>query len=629
MEHSQKKELLLWLVEHGFPTTYAGYRKDLGSASWPEKMISLQNHLRHYPDFSFKYWRGYPALLRTLKSPEWKQKVLRGIIDIRGEYSRNGDKASKSFLTDIFKQIYPLIPEYSRAFALLKSCDDFLSGNQTQRFLKTLNRISWILFHENYQETGSPLEFFYNSPPMDGTLKWKLLEFLEKVRTLKSPSLCIAAYQLSETDIVGRILDLADLAGGEQIKIFLDGDNIDSESDIYKSFQEKGIQLVTDKDFAHSGRGQSHNKFMLAGDSYLWTGSVNFTRSDLLLNWNHAWRFKSSQLCEIFQNEFNALLSGGSQRLEKNPVPPQDVFVDGVRIRVRFSPQHRVVNELIRELKAADYSALGAAFFLTDSRVLNALSYLHRKGVQVHLHLDELGAGSKMSGKKRVPVKDFLSQNGIFWSSDGTRRLMHNKLFLVDAKTDSAPVVISGSANFTRSANIKNDENLMFIYSSSIAKEVLGYYKKIASLDEVNQTPLSLEPEPYSYFYRIDTSDGILRLYSNSKSSEFSAVRDHRYPLDWEEHGLYRVIQVPCSEIHCNTVISASHGGSPFEKAVLVTAGHCKRTLSGASLETVAEGLWRECRGIAGGCGLFVSENMAPLCSQNGVDWDICKTLPH
>jgi phosphatidylserine/phosphatidylglycerophosphate/cardiolipin synthase-like enzyme len=57
---------------------------------------------------------------------------------------------------------------------------------------------------------------------------------------------------------------------------------------------------------------------------------------------------------------------------------------------------------------------------------------------------------------------------------DGIGGLMHHKVFIIDNQ-----IVITGSYNFSRSAEERNDENILVIYNTDIAQEFLKEFKRV------------------------------------------------------------------------------------------------------------------------------------------------------
>jgi phosphatidylserine/phosphatidylglycerophosphate/cardiolipin synthase-like enzyme len=68
----------------------------------------------------------------------------------------------------------------------------------------------------------------------------------------------------------------------------------------------------------------------------------------------------------------------------------------------------------------------------------------------------------------------WLKENGVNIRSDGNPYNMHHKVILIDGE-----VVITGSYNFTRSAEERNDENLIIVKDQILAAKYLVEFTRI------------------------------------------------------------------------------------------------------------------------------------------------------
>ena len=137
-------------------------------------------------------------------------------------------------------------------------------------------------------------------------------------------------------------------------------------------------------------------------------------------------------------------------------------------IEVYFSPQGRCEKAIIQEIENARDSIHIAMFHFTNGRIARALAKAPKKGIDVKVILDKEKASDSYSKSK------FLSNKGLYiLFKEGIQRrgrdnktgLMHNKFVIIDGK-----IVITGSYNWTASAELWNYENLLIIWSTKVAK---------------------------------------------------------------------------------------------------------------------------------------------------------------
>lgn len=168
-----------------------------------------------------------------------------------------------------------------------------------------------------------------------------------------------------------------------------------------------------------------------------------------------------------------------------------------VTIQAFFSPGVRDV--IIGEIKGAKEDIDIAMYILTDRELSNAIIDASNRGVKVRVVLDELKS-MEITYSKHV----YLERKGIDVKLDGShfRRngnyegIMHHKFSIIDGKT-----LITGSYNWTHSAEDLNDENVLIIKD---AEDIIKDYerefikiwkrsepiKKLPTLDPYNKSQL-------------------------------------------------------------------------------------------------------------------------------------------
>jgi phosphatidylserine/phosphatidylglycerophosphate/cardiolipin synthase-like enzyme len=99
-------------------------------------------------------------------------------------------------------------------------------------------------------------------------------------------------------------------------------------------------------------------------------------------------------------------------------------------------------------------------YSFTSAPIAKALLDAHKRGVQVHVILDQSQRSDKYSSA------DFLANQGVPVLIDANHAIAHNKIIVVDGE-----LVLTGSFNFTNGAQEKNAENLLIIRDSTLAAQ--------------------------------------------------------------------------------------------------------------------------------------------------------------
>jgi phosphatidylserine/phosphatidylglycerophosphate/cardiolipin synthase-like enzyme len=136
--------------------------------------------------------------------------------------------------------------------------------------------------------------------------------------------------------------------------------------------------------------------------------------------------------------------------------PPQfTVNLTGARATASFSPGGDGAKLIIRAVAAAHDSILIQAYTFTDRRILAALAKARAHGVDVRVILDK---STTQPYQEHESTASTISAERIPVWIDSTVNIAHNKVIIIDRKD-----LITGSYNFTYSADYDNAENLLYI----------------------------------------------------------------------------------------------------------------------------------------------------------------------
>lgn len=137
------------------------------------------------------------------------------------------------------------------------------------------------------------------------------------------------------------------------------------------------------------------------------------------------------------------------------------------QVEVFFSPKGGCTDAVVRELRKAKSSVYVQAYSFTNTDIAKALVDAHRRGLKVSIILD------KSQETEQYSEADFTSRAGIPTAIDAVHAIAHNKVMIIDETT-----VITGSFNFTTSAEQRNAENLVILHESpALASKYLANWK--------------------------------------------------------------------------------------------------------------------------------------------------------
>jgi len=250
---------------------------------------------------------------------------------------------------------------------------------------------------------------------------------------------------------------------GVAVRLVIESDNLD-EPEI-QDLKAAGIPILGDR-----REGLMHNKFVIIDRSQVWTGSMNFTTSEGYLNDNNLIQVKSPRLAENYTTEFNEMFQDdlfGPEIRATTPYP--ELKIEGVPIEMYFSPDDGVDEHLIDLIQAAEQSIYFMAFSFTSDSLAEAILERAQHGVIVAGVMEESQVESNIGSDY-----DRFSQAGLDIRLDGNPRNMHHKVIIFDEK-----IVVTGSYNFTNSAENVNDENVLVFHDLQIADQFMTEFERV------------------------------------------------------------------------------------------------------------------------------------------------------
>ena len=127
---------------------------------------------------------------------------------------------------------------------------------------------------------------------------------------------------------------------------------------------------------------------------------------------------------------------------------------------VRFSPKGGCTDAVVQELDKAKTSILVQAYSFTSAPIAKVLVAAHERGVKVEIILDKSNLTAQYTSGP------YVAKAGIPVKIDSVHDIAHNKIMIIDRE-----IVITGSFNFTKSAEDKNAENLLVIRDKALAEK--------------------------------------------------------------------------------------------------------------------------------------------------------------
>ena len=152
---------------------------------------------------------------------------------------------------------------------------------------------------------------------------------------------------------------------------------------------------------------------------------------------------------------------------EYNPPHWQSFDIDTKNTNHCFTPPKGCANLIASQISLAKDSIHLHAYGLTSDIIIDELAGAQKRGVKVKAVLDS----SNFSEKRNIAAR--LKKAGIEVTLDKVPGIAHNKIMIIDEKK-----VITGSFNFTKSADTRNAENVLMIIDKDLASTYLANWQK-------------------------------------------------------------------------------------------------------------------------------------------------------
>ncbi len=311
-----------------------------------------------------------------------------------------------------------------------------------------------------------------------------------------------------------------------------------------------------------------HNKFIISDNKLVLTGSMNFGLGSMEDDYNNILIVSNVSLALNYKTEFDEMWGSTgavpNTTLSKfGPAKSDNTIhfftVGTIPVESYFSPSDLTSAKIVNAINSANFSLDIAMFTFTDNDLGDAVKAAKLRGVNVRCIIENVSYfGSEYSG---------LLSSGINTLSHASfPNDFHHKYCIIDAMNPSSdPLVVTGSHNWSNSANDEYDENTLIIHDLNIAHQYTEEFTKrfvemggvsgIQNLSDV--LDIAIYPNPTNGLITLNSSSqklGSLKIY-NALGQQVLFFPNIKFNETMQlnlEHGLY------CIELEVeNTIIKS------------------------------------------------------------------------
>ena len=251
----------------------------------------------------------------------------------------------------------------------------------------------------------------------------------------------------------------------QQARLVIDEDNY--RKDVVNDLRDGGVGVISAE-----SNGLMHAKYIIIDGKVVISGSANMTLASFSYDNNFMIRMESEEAAAVFTAEFEEMYSDClfGENSPSSKAAPSVKLDDGTTVYVRFSPDDGIDDMIESLIAAANESVYMLAYSFASRDIAERLEAADDDGLDVIVVCEDSKAYTDGGGQCGP-----LSEAGLQVYVDGSEdALMHEKVIILDNK-----VVIAGSYNFTRSADKRNDEQVLVISGGDVADQFLAEFDKI------------------------------------------------------------------------------------------------------------------------------------------------------
>lgn len=361
--------------------------------------------------------------------------------------------------------------------------DDPANTIQTQYIAAKSNSTGIINVYFNHTVDNTVAQY-QNAENLADTLDDRLITYINACQNTLDIAIYNSYSPSSSTGIAGAINNA--FARGVQVRVIYDG----STSSAMIPLLNPNIPILASP--TSSSYGIMHNKFVIfdADNSnpnvpWVWTGSTNWTAVQIDgPDKNNVIAIQDQALAQAYKLEFEEMW--GSNTLIPNTTvskfgpyktdnTPHTFLIGGSVVNAYFSPSDGVTSRIIDVINSADSDIEMATMLITRDDIRDALLNKYNLGVT---NIRGVFDSQNPTGNDFPSLQSTMGTTKITkYTGSG---IMHHKFVLADNfNAASDPQVLTGSHNWSSSAETRNDENTLIVHNKIIADQ---YYQAFVNL---------------------------------------------------------------------------------------------------------------------------------------------------
>ncbi|MFN0213460.1 MAG: phospholipase D-like domain-containing protein [Saprospiraceae bacterium] len=324
--------------------------------------------------------------------------------------------------------------------------------------------------------------------------------------------------------------------------------------------------------------GVMHNKFMIIDASYpqiskIITGSLNHKYSSIFEDYNNLVILEDMSLALAYKLEFEEMwgstsitpnIANAKFGNKKTDNTPHEFNIGGKYVQLYFSPSDKTTSKIESAILSAQTDMEFAMLTFINNDLGDAVINIHNSSVNVKGIIENIYyIGSEYLGliNAGVDVKSHFTVSN----------LLHHKFAVVDATNISSnPLTITGSHNWTNSAEEDYDENTLIIHDAVVAnmyyEEFMTRYNGFFSgVNKINTNEIKVSPNPSTSHLYIESKYDIVSVKIYNASGQFIMNIDNGNTNNciidvstWQSDAYYTLIETSAGKSIKRVIVRAN-----------------------------------------------------------------------
>jgi len=263
-----------------------------------------------------------------------------------------------------------------------------------------------------------------------------------------------AVYDLT-LDAVTDALISSNLEKNVKVRFVSDAERSASKYSLIGKIKDSNVSVITNP----VDSSYMHNKFCVFDNKVVWIGSMNFTLNGAYKNNNNVLVVEDKEVAKEFTRKIDAFFDG-----EFSPqILPEIYAKDFGNFEIYFCPEDNCLYHVEDYLEDSNISLDCMYFSYTLDSVTEIIKNVDSNKRFIFEKNNSTGYSEYLKLKElNIPV-----------IVDNNPNNMHNKFCIIDNR-----IVMTGSLNLSVNGTENNDESLVFINDSNIAKQYTHYFNK-------------------------------------------------------------------------------------------------------------------------------------------------------